>query len=649
MLKKGLGKGILAIVLSISLILSLGGFGFAYNEHGEEVQRNVRTSASDFHQGDVAVINNLIDNHNLNWERYAVDSWPAEHIGWEATAGGVYRITGLSFHNWDLEGLPIDLTLTGDLDLSALIYLESLALINQEITRLNVSGLTRLRSLSTQGSENITHIDVSGVDEFIWFVHGSETLEEFIFPNGNRFSLIRSSSAPERVYINAGDNHIFLYFEEIGTQFFDFEYWDVTGVTLEDPTNPITQISMRYGGDVTIRAVYSIGTTSFYQGDIEVINNMIRALDLRWIEDDISSWAFVRENGGVGVRWSSSNPRRVVEVWYSTGGNSWGYDPTRSVDISGLTELRTFIVNNQNISNLEIGTLNNLRTLHACGSFSQIDLSGVRGLDSLALFGHLTDIDLSGMVDLTHLWLWGNELTSIDLSGLYNVVHLILSDNNLTDVDISDLVNLQVFEMYEQNMRNIDLRGTFHNSGQIRSPFLRSAILPNGGELEIEIIRETSIEESNHPLRVDEVAPEIYVQIDIEAGGGSGFVFLVFCNRGNEQIEFSHWETTGIETILYESSTSHSAILWVAMSNSYMTINAIYNVRDLDVRLGDINGDGTVNILDLQLLLRHVSRRNILTDERQLLAADVNRDGNVDILDLRLLLQYVSRRIDSFD
>ena len=67
------------------------------------------------------------------------------------------------------------------------------------------------------------------------------------------------------------------------------------------------------------------------------------------------------------------------------------------------------------------------------------------------------------------------------------------------------------------------------------------------------------------------------------------------------------------------------------------------------VVLGDINGDGNVNILDLQLLLRHVSRRNILTDERQLLAADVNRDGNVDILDLRLLLQYVSRRINSFN
>lgn len=65
--------------------------------------------------------------------------------------------------------------------------------------------------------------------------------------------------------------------------------------------------------------------------------------------------------------------------------------------------------------------------------------------------------------------------------------------------------------------------------------------------------------------------------------------------------------------------------------------------------LGDITGTGVVNIMDLQALLRHVSRRNLLIEERQLLAADVNRDKVVDILDLRLLLQYVSRRINSFD
>ena len=65
------------------------------------------------------------------------------------------------------------------------------------------------------------------------------------------------------------------------------------------------------------------------------------------------------------------------------------------------------------------------------------------------------------------------------------------------------------------------------------------------------------------------------------------------------------------------------------------------------VTVGDINGDGHVNILDLQLLLRHISRRNLLTEELQLRASDINQDGRVDILDLRMLLQYVSRRISN--
>ena len=87
----------------------------------------------------------------------------------------------------------------------------------------------------------------------------------------------------------------------------------------------------------------------------------------------------------------------------------------------------------------------------------------------------------------------------------------------------------------------------------------------------------------------------------------------------------------------------------ITITDSVSGVNTSMRVIVTNVLLGDINGDGRVNILDLQALLRHTSRREILTDERQLLAADVNRDGRVDILDLRLLLQYVSRRIPSLE
>ena len=78
-------------------------------------------------------------------------------------------------------------------------------------------------------------------------------------------------------------------------------------------------------------------------------------------------------------------------------------------------------------------------------------------------------------------------------------------------------------------------------------------------------------------------------------------------------------------------------------------VNISVRFEPVDVLLGDINNDEVINILDLQFLHRHVNSRELLTDERQLLAADVNQDGEVDILDLRILLQYVNQRRDSLN
>lgn len=61
----------------------------------------------------------------------------------------------------------------------------------------------------------------------------------------------------------------------------------------------------------------------------------------------------------------------------------------------------------------------------------------------------------------------------------------------------------------------------------------------------------------------------------------------------------------------------------------------------LSVALGDVNGDGNVNVRDARLLLRYVTA---LTEENELVllaAADVNGDGRVNVRDARAILIYV--------
>lgn len=57
--------------------------------------------------------------------------------------------------------------------------------------------------------------------------------------------------------------------------------------------------------------------------------------------------------------------------------------------------------------------------------------------------------------------------------------------------------------------------------------------------------------------------------------------------------------------------------------------------------LGDVNGDGTIDITDIVSIIRHVSRTRILTDEK-IARADVNADNSVDIIDIVTIVRIIS-------
>lgn len=68
-----------------------------------------------------------------------------------------------------------------------------------------------------------------------------------------------------------------------------------------------------------------------------------------------------------------------------------------------------------------------------------------------------------------------------------------------------------------------------------------------------------------------------------------------------------------------------------------------------DVTLGDVNGDGIVNIDDVNLVLSYYLERTTLTDD-QMKAADVAAEkGSVNIDDVNTILSYYLERITSFE
>ena len=58
-------------------------------------------------------------------------------------------------------------------------------------------------------------------------------------------------------------------------------------------------------------------------------------------------------------------------------------------------------------------------------------------------------------------------------------------------------------------------------------------------------------------------------------------------------------------------------------------------------KLGDINGDGKLNVRDLTALQRCLAEINTLSNDDRA-AADINNDGKIDILDVTCLQRYLA-------
>gem|GEM_PF-3062686 len=110
-----------------------------------------------YNPGDIAVINAIIDNNNLNWTKadpadgsYAPADWTG--VSWSGAETNK-RIELLSITQKNL---------TGDMDVSGLTSLEVLYCGSNKLTKLDISGLTFLTKLMCEANQ-LKELDVSGL------------------------------------------------------------------------------------------------------------------------------------------------------------------------------------------------------------------------------------------------------------------------------------------------------------------------------------------------------------------------------------------------------------------------------------------------------------------------------------------------------
>jgi len=71
-------------------------------------------------------------------------------------------------------------------------------------------------------------------------------------------------------------------------------------------------------------------------------------------------------------------------------------------------------------------------------------------------------------------------------------------------------------------------------------------------------------------------------------------------------------------------------------------------VRPASAFIGDINRDGSVDTVDVRLVLQFIIGKKLFPDASTFARADVNWDGEVNTVDARLMLQYIVGKVSSF-
>ena len=503
---------------------------------------------------------------------------------------GVASLTGIAYFP-NLETLDCGYNaLTGSLDLITNPKLKTIGLDCNELDELNVDGLTELESLSVMGNLNLGSLDLS-----------SNTALKVLDCGECGLTVLDLSANTELVELYCYGNELTALDLSAQSKLQHLECYENQLQSLDLSNNPLLTFVDCYSNQLqTLNLGVQTALLELYCD-----SNQLTSLDLTrspWLLDCVVNEEANKDDGGTYYDYyiGSAVLRADKTVVIVTEHDGIPVDEAHFPDAA----FRAYVAANSDTDH--DGWLTDAEreavTVLYLGNKGIASLQGIQyftELDYLECYrNNLSELDLSANTKLSYLCAYGNPLTELDLTANTVLNMLEMSDTpSLTTLHVAGLPYLDYIDVSRSGLTELDVTGCpLYYLECERNPLMSLTLgeKPDLTYLECHHASLTELDISLSPMLADA---------------------YLHGTRSDDE-----------DYVSYDSGDA-----WLAIDEG-VSVTATTYVP------GDINGDGKVNLIDAQQLMRYVKYHDVTVVESNL---DITGDGRVNLIDAQQLMRYI--------
>ncbi|MBO4870527.1 MAG: leucine-rich repeat domain-containing protein [Muribaculaceae bacterium] len=295
-----------------------------------------------------------------------------------------------------------------------------------------------------------------------------------------------------------------------------------------------------------------------------------------------------------------------------------------SLDLSQNTVLTDLDCEGNQLMSLDVSH-NTALTRLVCTSnqLDTLDLSHNTALTELWCYDNqLTGLDVSQNTALTELWCYDNQLTSLDVSQNTALTRLDCDGNQLTSLDVSQNTDLKELTCSSNQLTALDVS---HNTA------LTWLECSDNQLTALDVSHNTALEHlycSNNQINGGNMDALVASLHTWNNANGQGYLCVIDLDSETEQNVITTTQVTtarGKNWMVYGRTNDH----WEEYNGS----------EPHEYVSGDLNGDGVVDVADVNICINVILERN--TDPDIIALSDLNGDGVVDVADVNMIINII--------